>query len=145
MDKHNPRIKPSYNGWPVWGWPDWDNPTKPAPIWNYCVNAQAGMSMNDSQWRVNPELVLPSPKTVMILFEEDSSDHSAFDNACELFAPTLTVDSSLGAYHIDEGNMIFFDGHVGSMRRSEFIIKCSTPNGTLELCGGYLGFTWPGF
>lgn len=169
-NKMNP--KSYYGGTPchstiVWGWPDEEGTSNPpGPMWNYVLNAQAAYSMNDSQWRVNPELVLPSPKTVMMLFEQDYRDYAAFDNSVTLCNPTYNTRSneedSLGRYHkvsgvigqlggtsfnnrSGSGNIVFFDGHVGDMTIEEFIMQRSTAQGTLELCGGYIGFTWPRF
>jgi prepilin-type processing-associated H-X9-DG protein len=116
--------------------------------------------MNDPQWRVNPELVLPSPTSVMMLFEQDYLDYYAFDNSISLAQATIAPsDDSLGAYHMvsgtfmfgtipkrmGTGNLVYFDGHVGSMTSEEFIIQRSYTQGTLKLIGGYMGFTWPGF
>ncbi len=151
----------------VWGWPDGEGTSNPpGPMWNYVVNAQAGRCMNDPQWRANPELVMPAPDGVMMLFEQDCYDYAPFDNSVCLFNPTYdtrtNAEDSLGRYHNvsgvigqlggatfnnlrASGNMVFFDGHVDEMPIEEFIMQRSTSAGTLKLCGGYMGFTWPGF
>jgi prepilin-type processing-associated H-X9-DG protein len=150
----------------VWGWPDGQGTQNPpGPMWSYEVNGQPGRCMNDPQWRANPELVLPNPAGVMMLFEQDYRDYAAFDNSVTLCNPTYdtrtNAEDSLGRYHKvsgigqlgvstfnnrkGSGNIVFFDGHVDDMSIEEFIIKRSTAQGTIELCGGYEGFTWPGF
>ncbi len=169
-NKMNPkaRIASGLHTAYVWGWPDGEGTKNPpGPMWSYCVNAQAGMSMGDTnQWRVNPELVMPSPKTVFMLYEGDFNDYAAYDNTVALFNYTYDITSnaedSLGRYHLvlgereqpeswtfnnkkGSGNLVFFDGHIGTMTLEEFIIQRSTLAGTQELCGGYVGFTWPGF
>jgi len=166
-NEYNP--KPYINTWHsswVWGWPGGEGTSNPpGPMWNYVLNAQAAHSMNDPQFRANPELVMPSPTSVMMLFEQDEMDYASFDNGVTLFNSThgLGGDDSLGGFHmltgvfVEErgsytlirkqglGNMVFFDGHVGSMSSQEYRQIRSTPEGTLELCGGYYGFIWPGF
>jgi len=131
----------------VWGWPGGAGTLNPpGPMWSYQLNAQAAYSRYSygSDGRIEPELVLPNPDTVMMLFEQDCNDYASFDNAISLFAATYSSgNDSLGAYHSGEGNMVYFDGHVGSMPRSEFLKKCSTSTGTLELIGGYQDFIWP--
>jgi len=155
----------------VWGWPDGEGTSNPpGPMWSYVVNIQAGMCMNDPQCRANPELVMPAPDGVMMLFEQDNYDYAPFDNGVCLFNPTYdtnnNADDSLGRYHKvsgritqlggttfnnrkGSGNIVFFDGHVDEMPIEEFIMQRSTPEGTLELCGGYYingsFFIWPGF
>ncbi len=145
-----------YHSTEVWGWPGTggtNNP--PGPMWSYSLNGQAAFSLNDPQWRANPELVLPSPTSVMMLFEQDYMDYSAFDNSISLFSSTFNTTNGedfIGRYHkvlripfTGSGNIVFFDGHVGEMTMQEYITQRSTSAGTLELCGGYMGFTWPGF
>ncbi len=153
--KFNPRLNPVNTGCPVWGWPDPDDPSRPWFIWGYTHNFQPGVSLNDPQWRVNPELVLPSPQSVFMLYEEDYNLVSSYDNGGALFP----CEDYLGSYHmvsgkklaygqiltLGSGNLVFFDGHVDDMRYEEFAMRVSTNSGMLELCGGYMGFTWPGF
>ncbi len=148
----NPLHKPL-----VYGWPNPEEPDRPSFMWSYSVNGQPGMSQNDEQCRANPELVQPSSASVMMLFEQDYMDHSAFASSVHLF--NALNDYTLGAYHLVSGsvvendiqrktgfgNLVYFDGHVESMRRSDFMQKCSTPEGILELWGGNLNYTWPGF
>ncbi len=155
IDKQNPRRHSNYSGWPVWGWPDPDDPSHSGPAWSYTLNMQAGASSGDSQWRVNPELVQTSPYDVFMLYEEDDQLYTSYDNSGALFP---TGDDYLGRYHLvtnekliggtmvtlGSGNLVFFDGHVGDMNTEEFIDRVSTENGMKQLCGGYLGFTWPG-
>ncbi len=166
-NKMNPkaRIASGLHTAYVWGWPDGAGTTNPpGPMWSYCVNMQAGMSMGDiNQYRVNPELVMPSPKTVFMLYEGDFNDYAAYDNSVVLFNSTYNTsnnsEDSLGRYHLvlgemaqpesstfnnkkGSGNLVFFDGHVGTLTLEEFIIQRSTPVGTLELCGGYMNFKW---
>ncbi len=147
----------------VWGWPGGAGTVNPpGPMWSYCVNATAGMSLNDIQWRANPELVLPGASTVFMLYEADFNDYAAYDNSVCLFAATHQEYSgcdSLGSYHMTSGtfddngvkrmkgsgNLVCFDGHIGSMTSDEYRQQRSTSEGTLELCGGYINFTWPGF
>ena len=108
---------------------------------------------------------MPSPTSVMMLFEQDEMDSASFDNGVTLFNSThgLGGDDSLGGFHMLSGvftegsepytrikkqglgNMVFFDGHVGSMSSQKYRQIRSTPEGTLELIGGYMGFIWPGF
>jgi len=167
-NKMNPKIHVGMAHGPyVWGWPDGQGTQNPpGPMWSYAVNGQAGRSMNDlSQWRANPELVLPSPTSVMMLYEEDYMGMAAFDNSISLFQAFNNViqrDDSLGGYHMTSGvitfsrdyyypkrkglgNLVYFDGHVGSMDSEEFLTQCSNATGTLELIGGYIDFIWPGF
>jgi len=156
-----------YHSTEVWGWPGTggtNNP--PGPMWSYSLNGQAAYSMNDPQWRVNPELVLPSPTSVMMLYEQDYMDYASFDNSISLFNPTYSFhdnsEDSIGRYHkvsgeikymqggiMDcrrgSGNICYFDGHVGEMSLEEYIEQRSTAQGTLELCGGNVNFIWPGF
>jgi prepilin-type processing-associated H-X9-DG protein len=163
----NPKPRIGYMHGPyVWGWPDGEGTQNPpGPIWSYSLNGQAAYSMNDSQWRANPELVLPSPISVMMLFEQDYNDMYAFDNSISLFSSTYGMsngEDSIGRYHkvsgtieniggtiLDtrrgSGNIFFFDGHIGELSMYDYIMQRSTVTGTLELCGGYVGFTWPGF
>jgi len=151
----------------VWGWPGGQGTQNPpGPMWSYSLNGQAGRCMNDPQWRANPELVLPSPTSVMMLYEQDYIDFASFDNSISLFSATFNTSSngedSIGRYHKvsgtitqvsgttfdcrrGSGNICYFDGHVGEMTFQEYIIQRSTSAGTLELCGGYEGFYWPGF
>ncbi len=162
-----PRIKKGKHGPNVWGWPGGEGTANlPGPMWSYCLNGQAGQSQGDirSVYRVNPDLIQPAPDKVFMLFEEDDMDYHSFDNDVVLFSqthPQLLDQDSLGAYHNikgtiqesgqgsyipennpmtrreGEGNLVFFDGHVGGMLRSEFDKQRSSPAGTKELCGGY--------
>jgi len=169
-NKMNPKPKiasgiPPHSSY-VWGWPGGlgtQNP--PGPMWSYSHNAQAALSMNDPLWRANPELVLPNPSGVMMLYEEDYEDFTAFDNSITLFESTYHAAAgvdSLGRYHMvsgvldniqgstmdtrkGNGNLVYFDGHVGDMSFEEFMQQRSTATGTLELIGGYIDFIWPGF
>lgn len=159
-DKHNPHTNPNHAaGQPVWGWPDPANPNKPDPIWSYSINGQAAVSMNAPQGRTNPDLVLPSPYDVFMLYEQDEDDMYAWDNSVSLFDSVhsdITSDS-LGKYHgvvreakfgqnVGRGNLVYFDGHVEDMSSEEYrYIRRATAAGTKQFCGGYLGFTWPGF
>ncbi len=168
-NKMNPkkRVGISLHSAEVWGWPGTDQAGNlPGPMWSYEVNGQAAYSMNDPLWRVNPELVLPNPAGVMMLFEQDYQDYAAFDNSVSLCNPTYdtrnNAEDSVGRYHKvsgvigqpggtsfnntkGNGNIVFFDGHVEEMSIEDFIIQRSTAQGTLELYGGYIGFIWPGF
>ena len=154
-------LSPIPHGPYLWGWPGGEGTENPpGPMWSYVVNIQAGYSMHDLQYRANPELVLPSPSKIMMLLEEDYMDIYSFDNSYVLFAETYDYTHDfLGAFHSLSGsflegtitrkqglgNIVFFDGHVGSLSSQEFRQRHSTPEATLELCGGYVGFTWPGF
>ncbi len=155
----------------VWGWPDGQGTQNPpGPMWSYSLNGQAGYcegndghATNFEACRANPELVLPNPSGVMMLYEQDYRDYFAFDNSISLFQTYnlfYAGDDSMGAYHIvsgtfmyfgefpkrmGSGNLVYFDGHVGSMGSEEFLTQCSNATGTLELIGGYWGYTWPGF
>ncbi len=172
---HNPRylIPSGLHSNYVWGWPDPTNPAKPGPMWSYQLNAQAAYSQytDFNQWRIKPELVLPNPENVMMLFEQDYRDYASFDNGISLFEAThqQKIDQdTVGPYHMvsgifqetgptfaggtrtmnriqGNGNIVYFDGHVGDMTSEEFREKRSTAEGTLELIGGYFGFTWPGY
>jgi len=171
-NKMNPKLRSSMiHNVIIWGWPEGEGSSNPpGPMWSYVVNAQAGICMNDPQCRANPELVMPTPDGVMMLFEQDCYDYAAFDNSTCLFNATYdtntNAEDSLGRYHKvsgvigqlggttfnnlrASGNMVFFDGHVDEMPIEEFIMQRSTPEGTLELCGGYYMngsfFIWPGF
>ncbi len=162
-NKMNPKHDMTWhtvNGY-VWGWPDGQGtPNPPGPMWSYSVNGQAGMSMNDGQWRANPDLVQPSPTDVFMLYEQDELDAAAWDNSVSLFSPTYGIgDDSIGRYHLvsgelvigsktgkkGSGNMVYFDGHVGDMAYEEYILRLSTVTGTKQLCGGNTTFVWPGF
>jgi len=159
-----PRIALGLHSAYIWGWPDGAGTVNPpGPMWSYCVNAEPGLSgAQDSQWRVNPELVMPSPKTVFMLYEGDFNDYASYDNTVVLFNPIYDTSSnaedSLGRYHLvlgemaqpesstfnnkkGSGNLVYFDGHVGTMTLEEFIIQRNTPAETLELCGGFQGFS----
>lgn len=150
----------------IWGWPDGVGTVNPpGPMWSYSVNGQAGDSANpsdiDGLWRVNPDLVMPSPYDVFMLYEQDELDACAWDNSISLFNMihnTLT-DDAIGRYHMvsgeileggnktskrGSGNLVYFDGHVGDMTYEEYVVRRSTEAGTKQLCGGYQGFSWPG-
>jgi len=164
--KMNPKPRISGGNPPhspyVWGWPE-NYPNNPAgPFWSYSVNGEPGMTgAQDSQWRANPDLVKPSPYDVFMLYEQDQSDFASWDNSVSLFNPTYATNSnaedSIGRYHMVSGeirvdvsgtfdnrrgygNLVYFDGHVGDMSLEEYILRCSTVNGTLQLKGGYQGF-----
>jgi prepilin-type processing-associated H-X9-DG protein len=145
--KMNPKPKcGTTHSMQVWGWPgtEGDN-NPPGPMWSYCVNGQAGLCMDDMQWRVNPELVMPSPKTVFMLLEADFNDYASYDNSVVLFNSTYDPaegPDSMGDFHMGAGNLVFFDGHVDTMQRSEYLLQVSTAQGTIELCGGYMRFYW---
>lgn len=151
----------------VWGWPDGQGtPNPPGPMWSYSVNGQAAVSLGDEQWRANPDLVLPSPYDVFMLYEQDEMDWCSWDNSVSLFNKTYNTgsnsDDSIGRYHMvsgeirkldnttidnkrGSGNLVYFDGHVGDMSIDEYLVRLSTETGTKQLCGGYSGFVWPGF
>ncbi len=167
-----PRISTGLHSQYVWGWPGGQGTQNPpGPMWSYSLNGQAGYcegndghATNFEACRANPELVLPSPTSVMMLYEQDYMDYAAFDNSISLFNSVFTGpgEDMLGRYHKvsgtitqisgstfdcrrGSGNICYFDGHVGEMTFQEYIIQRSTSAGTLELIGGYMGFTWPGF
>ncbi len=152
-DKMNPRNNPANAGCPVWGWPNPTNPSRNGPVWSYTANFQPGVSLKDPQWRVNPDLVVPSPYDVFMLYEEDYTLLSSYDNGGALFP----AEDYLGRYHmvsnevlkagqmvtLGSGNLVFFDGHVEDMNSEIFMDRVTTTNGMKQLCGGYMGFTWP--
>lgn len=160
-DKHNPRTNPYHcPGQPVWGWPVPNQPNRPDPIWSYSVNGQPGSLMDKTgKARAKPDLVLPSPYNVFMLYEQDADDWYAWDNSVSLFGsiytPGATVQDSLGKYHAvsneemvsgrvvksGSGNMVYFDGHVSDMNYKEYELILSTPSGTISLCGGYNGIS----
>jgi prepilin-type N-terminal cleavage/methylation domain-containing protein/prepilin-type processing-associated H-X9-DG protein len=153
-DKQNPRTKPFYSGWPVWGWPDPADPSRPDPVWSYTHNFQPGWSSNAAGWRVNPELVQPSPYDVFMIYEEDDNLDSSYDNSGALFpaedylgsyhmVSRQTIDSFGNEINVGSGNLVFFDGHVEDMISEEFRLRVDTETGMKQLCGGYIGFTWP--
>jgi len=169
-----PKIDSGLRGGYVWGWPgntkNGQNP--PGPMWSYSLNGQAGYSCgNDGSavdresCRANPDLIKPSPYDVFMLYEQDEQDGAAWDNSISLFADPYNAASgadSIGRYHMvsgelqniqggtmdtrkGKGDMAYFDGHVGDMSFEEYLLRQSTTNGIKQLCGGYWGFTWPGF
>jgi prepilin-type N-terminal cleavage/methylation domain-containing protein len=140
--KQDPRNNPDHVGW-VWGW---------LPLWSYCVNGQAGMSLGNTtggkEFRAN--LDLPSPYDVFMMYEQDDDDWYAFDNSVSLFNPWYDVgQDSLGDYHAGDddwgrGNLVYFDLHVEDMSAIEFRdVRRATEEGTIQLCGGWNGFYWP--
>ncbi len=167
---HNPKpnIALGTHSQLVWGWPNGQGTQNPpGPMWSYQLNAQPEY-VTDPQSRTNPELVLPSPTTVMMLFEQDCRDYASFDNGISLFNAThqeLIDQDTVGPYHMvsgtfqetgptfaggtrtlnrirGRGNLVYFDGHVGDMTNEEFREKRSTEDGTLELIGMKI-FLWP--
>lgn len=166
-NKMNPKPRISSGNPPhspyVWGWPDGEGTVNPpGPMWSYSVNGEPGRTgAHDSDWRANPDLVKPSPYDVFMLYEQDQTDFAAWDNSVSLFNPTYSTASnaedSIGRYHMVSGelrqtagstfdsrkgygNLVYFDGHVGDMSLEEYISRCSTRNGTLQLKGGCEGF-----
>ncbi len=160
----------------VWGWPDGEGTLNPpGPMWSYSLNGQAGVSTGngddavepkDSEsCRANPDLIMPSPYDVFMLYEQDEMDAAGWDNSISLFNMTHNAaarDDSIGRYHIvsgeirnvqgsnvdtkrGSGDMVYFDGHVGDMSFEEYLLRRSTENGTKQLVGGWMGFVWPGF
>jgi prepilin-type N-terminal cleavage/methylation domain-containing protein len=168
-----PRCDNVNHSMEVWGWPGTggsNNP--PGPMWSYSVNGQAAVSTNAPQTRPNPDLVLPSPYDVFMLYEQGEFDFAAWDNSVSLFMGTYDTTSnaadSIGRYHMVSGEisnlggttfdnrrgsgcLAYFDGHVGSMTFEEYLVRTSTVTGTKQLIGGYYitypgnPFIWPGF
>ena len=119
-----------------WGYPD--------IRWSYIANGQPGYSMQNSPWIVKPERVIPSPASVFMIYEQWPYDAYAFDNTVVLFASSYWPgDESLSDCHNGGGNLVFFDGHVEWMHREDdYLQRVSTWQGTINLCGGHVSFTW---
>ena len=124
-------------------------PTIPhPPNWNYVFSGQVGYSQFKDVG-INPNYVKSSPSTVLWMMEQAADDRYAFDNTVMLFGWAaagggyyIKGDDSLGAYHGDGGILGYFDGHSAFMKRSVFLKHLSTPEGTKEIAGGYMGFYW---
>lgn len=176
-DKMNPKHKinrgDGTHSNEVWGWPGTDKAgNNPGPMWSYSLNGQAGYCCgNDGSGvdreacRANPDLIMPSPYDVFMLYEQDEQDYGAWDNSISLFSEFFNAASgadSIGRYHMvsgelqniqsgttdtrrGKGNLCYFDGHVGDISFEEYLVRLSTSNGTKQLCGGWMGWVWPGF
>lgn len=129
----------------LWGFP---------PQWTYHVNGQPGYSMEvdlaTNKLRVAGMVtkifrVRPSAQRVFMLMEQDETDSACWDNGVtecgQITLPNSGADS-LGEFHHGGGNMAFFDGHVEWIHRDDYLERVSTPQGTLNLWGGYIGYTY---
>jgi prepilin-type N-terminal cleavage/methylation domain-containing protein/prepilin-type processing-associated H-X9-DG protein len=118
------------------------------PYWNYVFSAQAISSQTRGGAGINPAAVRNSPSSVLWMFEQADGDGYAFDNTVTLFGWGSTTgiyrpgNDSLGDYHSRGGIVGYFDGHVAWMKRQTFLDHLSTPEGTKELTGGYMGLVW---
>ena len=132
---------PVYGPWGTtqnayWGFPD--------VRWSYTANGQPGFSMGNNSLIVKQDRVRPSPTSVFMIFEEWPYDKFAFNDSVSLFYTTYTPGKdSLSDCHAGGGNLVFFDGHVEWMHREDdYLQRVSTEEGTINLCGGYVGFYW---
>lgn len=114
------------------------------PQWTYQVNGQPGYSMGGLPgWITKISRIRPSVNTVFMLMEQDIADTAAWDNGVTLVGPFWTPGAdSLGQFHSGGGNLAYYDGHVEWLRRDSYLNQVSTPQGTLELWGGYIGYTY---
>ena len=135
---YNPVYGPWGSGsqYVYWGFPD--------ARWSYTANAQPGYDPGSIPWNIKPERVKPSPTSVFMIFEQWPYDAIAYDNTVNLYNAYYSPGAdSLSDCHGGGGNMVFFDGHVEWMHREDdYLQRVSTVQGTLDLCGGYMGFTW---
>jgi prepilin-type N-terminal cleavage/methylation domain-containing protein/prepilin-type processing-associated H-X9-DG protein len=129
-----PRDPSVPHGDSIWGFP---------PNWCYVINAQAGLSQGNAACCARITHIQPDPSGVCMLLEQSTLDMGAFDNSSVLARPIyIPGDDSLGEEHTLGGNLAFFDGHCEWMSRSAYLQARSTPQGTLNLMGGYVNFTW---
>ena len=114
--------------------------------WSYSSNGQPGYSMGHPELIVKVEKVKPSPGSVLWHYDQWPYDYYAYDNSVTLYGSMFTPwdlqSDSLTDLHKGGGTILFFDWHVEWMHREAYIDKLSTEQGTLMLCGGYIGFNW---
>ena len=118
-----------------------DRVTPPVP-WSYCMNGQPGYSLGVGR-RLKPEMVRPSPHSVIMLFDQYPYDTHAYDNTVTLVWPIHNEGDDLDSltdYHKNSGTILYFDMSVGMMLRADFLEKTSTEQGTISLWGGHLSF-----
>ena len=119
----------------LWGFP---------PQWTYQVNGQPGYCMGAKPGLITNILrIHPSVYSVFMLMEQDINDNAAWDNGVTLCGPTYTAGSdSLGQFHHGGGNLSFYDGHVEWMDRKSYLSQVLTVQGTVNLWGGYIGYSY---
>ncbi len=116
------------------------------PQWTYQANGQPAWSMGLTPGFITKiNRIQPDVNTVYMLMEQDVGDKGAWDNGvtiCYITYDFMPGQDSLGQYHFGGGNMAFYDGHVEWMRRDSYLKQVSTPQGTLDLWGGYIGYQY---
>jgi prepilin-type N-terminal cleavage/methylation domain-containing protein len=121
----------------VWGF---NNVDPPMP-WSYTMNLQPNHSLKKDYIRTDE--LKRSPQLMVMIFDQYPMDLCAYDNTATLVSKVYTEgNDSLTDYHHGSGTLLYYDLHVDTMLRTDFLEMLSTEGGTLTLFGGYVGKYW---
>ena len=121
----------------------WGSQLTPPFWWSYSMNGQSAQSVTKRKFIVEIEKVRPNPQDVLMIFDQNPYDLHAYDNTVTLVPPVWSAGvDSLTDYHKGAGTILFFDMHVDMILRTNYLDRCSTPEGTKRLWGGYEQFFW---
>jgi prepilin-type N-terminal cleavage/methylation domain-containing protein/prepilin-type processing-associated H-X9-DG protein len=137
-----PRQKPqAATGSVVFGCP---------PFWSYTCNGTPGWSQPSGyvgNLSIKVENIKPGPAQVFLYMEQNRNtstdrstwDASPFDNTVTLMARWFKGSGidTLSEMHKGGGTLTYYDGHVQSMKRTEFLTKLSTNEGARGFAGNY--------